>query len=132
MCGFIFGELTGHRYMAHNSDIANSLVQFGYAILTEGETVEYYLLRDIVGKWKCDAVTAPGGGPVSTDQQAIDLSINSGNRRCVSANTHSGSCKSYGAKQEPDKIGGQAALVPKCRSTTRPARRWVKRDDAEC
>lgn len=81
--GFIIDNATGRRYMAHNSDIANSLVCFGYAILTEGENVEYRLLRDIVGKWKCDAVTALGGGPVSPDQQAIDMSINSGQRQSV-------------------------------------------------
>jgi cold shock CspA family protein len=82
--GFITDDLTGRRLMAHNSDIGNSLVHFGYAILTEGEHVEYCLLRDIVGKWKCDAVTAPGGGPVSPHQQASDMSINSGLRHSQS------------------------------------------------
>merc|ERR1711862_1016749 len=79
--GFIIDDLTGRRYMAHNSDITNSRVRFGYAILTVGEHVEYELLRDIVGKWKCDAVTAVGGGPVSPDQDAVDMSINSGLRK---------------------------------------------------
>lgn len=76
--GFVIDDVTERRYMAHNADIANSLVQFGYAVLTEGEHVEYALIRDFKGKWKCDALTAPGGGPVSPDVQAIDMSINSG------------------------------------------------------
>lgn len=79
--GFIIDDATGRRYMAHNCDIANSLVQFGYSILTEGEHVEYSLLCDIVGKWKCDQVTALDGGPVSPDQEAVDMSINSGKRQ---------------------------------------------------
>jgi len=87
--GFIVDDATGHRYMAHNSDIANSLVRFGYAILTKGEQVEYCLLRDIVGKWKCDQVTAPGGGPVSPEQEAIDISINSGRRQKIARRSNS-------------------------------------------
>lgn len=76
-------DATGKRFMAHNSDIASSPVQHGFAVLTQGERVEYCLLRDVVGKWKCDAVTGHGGGLVSPDQIPIDMSINSGYRQQV-------------------------------------------------
>jgi len=89
--GFVIDDLSGQRYMAHNSDIANSLVVYGYAVLTVGESVEYYLLRDIVGKWKCDAVTAAGGGAVSSNQYVVDMSINSG-------------CRSFASSKQFDRV----------------------------
>mmetsp|Transcript_2695 Transcript_2695/g.5695 ORF Transcript_2695/g.5695 Transcript_2695/m.5695 type:complete len:491 (+) Transcript_2695:2-1474(+) len=134
--GFIVDDTTGRRFMAHNSDIANSLVRFGYAILTQGEQVEYYLLRDTVGKWKCDAVTAISGGPVSSEQDAVDMSINSGQRHGV---RKSSSCHREGHGNEIDQLNewgvdevpGSSVKVDKVLETSSKqgkGRRWRPKD----
>lgn len=131
--GFIIDDATGRRYMAHNSDIANSLVQYGYAVLTVDEHVEYCLLRDIVGKWKCDKVTAVGGGPVSPDQEAVDLSINSGQRRSAQKSKDGkgrGKARdaSSGNNDKVDQEVGLEEIVAEVNSKKGTGRRWRQKD----
>jgi hypothetical protein len=128
--GFVIDDLTGQRFMAHNSDVANSLVKFGYAVLTAGEQVEYFLLRDIVCKWKCDAVTAVGGGPVSPEQHVVDMAINSGTRSHASTNQHH-QTTSWRSSEAGRKRFAREQLEnnqASCRSTC-TGRRWMKKKD---